>query len=89
MKSSRTRRWLIQIILLVAIVVAIVVAMLIYFWRYPILTEAPERPEQALVPVRFFYPKFNDDMDFSSLEEAVRRNLEYLERLKPDHVFYY
>ncbi|MFH1125435.1 MAG: MltA domain-containing protein [Pseudomonadota bacterium] len=59
------------------------------FGCYPALREMPERPEQTLVPVRFFYPKFNDDMDFSSLEEAVRRNLEYLERLKPDHVFYY
>ncbi|MBU2498637.1 MAG: MltA domain-containing protein [Proteobacteria bacterium] len=64
-------------------------AILASFGCYPALREMPERPEQALVPVRFFYPKFDDDMDLSSLEEAVRRNLEYLERLKPDQVFYY
>lgn len=77
----RTLRNLIRIIASVAILAC--------FGCYPALREMPERPEQAIVPVRFFYPKFDDDMDFSSLDEAVRRNIEYLERVNPEQVFYY
>ena len=39
--------------------------------------------------MRFFYPKFKDDLDISSLAGAVRHNLAYLNRLPPDHVFRY
>ncbi|MFZ7110508.1 MAG: murein transglycosylase A [Desulfatiglandales bacterium] len=56
---------------------------------HPALRQEVRDPEQALVSVRFFYPKFKDDLDVSSLAGAVRRNLAYLGRLPPDHVFRY
>ena len=56
---------------------------------HPTLKKEAERPEQALSRVRFFYPKFKDDMDFSSLIQAINRNLEYLNRLDPEHIFHY
>ncbi len=54
----------------------------------PLLKEA-EGPEQALVPVRWFYPFFEDDMELDSLREALERNLQYLCKLSPDHGFIY
>lgn len=56
---------------------------------YPVLKEAAERPEEALRERRFFLPKFRDDMDTDSLILALRRNLEYLNRLNPQTVFPY
>ena len=56
---------------------------------HPTLRQEVRDPEQALIPVRFFYPKFKDDLNISSLAEAVRRNLAYLDRLPPDHLFRY
>jgi len=56
---------------------------------YPALQREAQRPEEALIPIRFFYPKFQDDMNYRSLALAIERNLEYLNRLKPDHMFYY
>lgn len=55
----------------------------------PILVREADTPEQALVPVRFSYPRFLDDMNLSSLAEAIRRNLEYLNRVSPDRTFRY
>jgi len=55
----------------------------------PALREEARAPDQALVPVRFFYPKFMDDMDLASLTRAVKRNLVYLNKLPPDHMFQY
>lgn len=55
----------------------------------PALRQEARKPDQALVPVRFFYPKFMDDMDLASLTRAVKRNLVYLYKLPPDHVFQY
>jgi membrane-bound lytic murein transglycosylase A len=54
----------------------------------PLKKEA-RRPEEALEQVRFFLPEFYDDMDSGSLTLAVRRNLEYLDRLPPEAVFHY
>lgn len=59
------------------------------FGCQPALQREAERPEQALVRVEHFYPAFRDDMDFSSLAAAIRNNLEYLRRLKPEQVFDY
>ncbi|MBW2609153.1 MAG: murein transglycosylase A [Deltaproteobacteria bacterium] len=59
------------------------------FGCYPSLKREVERPEKALYQVRFFYPKFSDDMDLGSLAQAIRRNLGYLNRLDPGHIFYY
>lgn len=56
---------------------------------YPTLDEQAKTPEEALTPVRFFYPDFHDDMDIKSLELAVENNMEYLNGLEPDDVFYY
>src|SRR3990172_8654209 len=56
---------------------------------YPVLKEEAQRPEEALRQVRFFSPSFRDDMDRKSLTLAVRRNLEYLERLPSETIFHY
>ena len=56
---------------------------------HPPLIKEAEGPEQALVPVRWFYPCFEDDMDLDSLREALDRNLQYLSKLNPDHSFIY
>ncbi len=56
---------------------------------YPALKKEAERPEEALREVRLFSPKLHDDMDIESLTLAVRRNLEYLERLNPETIFHY
>ena len=55
----------------------------------PALKKEAQQPEEALRQVRFFSPEFRDDMDRNSLTLAVRRNLEYLDRLGPDTVFHY
>ncbi len=36
---------------------------------YPALKKEAQRPEEALIPVRFFYPDFLDDMDLDSLRD--------------------
>lgn len=56
---------------------------------YPALKREAQRPEEALRQVRFFSPKFRDDMESDSLTLAIRRNLEYLNRLPPETVFHY
>jgi len=56
---------------------------------YPALKKKAQRPEEALIPVRFFYPDFLDDMDLDSLAQAINRNLEYLNRLDPEYLFSY
>jgi hypothetical protein len=55
----------------------------------PLLKKEAQRPEEALRQVRFSLPEFHDDMDRDSLALAIRRNLEYLDRLKPETVFQY
>ena len=56
---------------------------------YPFRKKEAQQPEEALKKVRFFFPKFNDDMDRDSLIQGMRRNLEYLDRLAPETVFRY
>ena len=56
---------------------------------YPTLKQEAKKPEEALRKIRFFYPSFKDDLDFSSLAQAIQRNIEYLNRLDPDKPFYY
>jgi membrane-bound lytic murein transglycosylase A len=55
----------------------------------PVLKKEAQRPEEALRQVRFFFPKFHDDMDRDSLILAVTRNMEYLDRLGPETIFQY
>jgi membrane-bound lytic murein transglycosylase A len=59
------------------------------FGCHPPLQREAELPEDALIRIQFLYPSFQDDMDFNSLAAAIGKNLEYLRRLKPDHVFDY
>ena len=56
---------------------------------YPVLKKEAQHPEEALRQVRFFSRTFRDDMDLDSLTLAIRRNLEYLDRLNPGTVFHY
>ena len=59
------------------------------FGCYPALQREAERPEDTLIPVRYFYLTFKDDIHPESLILALKRNLEYLNRLDPDEVFHY
>jgi len=56
---------------------------------YPVLKKEAQQPEEALRQIRFFSPEFSDDMDPGSLALAVRRGMEYLDRLSPETVFHY
>jgi len=56
---------------------------------YPALKKAAKHPGEALSRVRFFYPEFQDDMDYASLAQSIRNNLEYLDRLDPEFLFSY
>ena len=56
---------------------------------YPVLKQEAQQPQEALRKVRFFSPKFLDDMDRDSLMLAIKRNLGYLSRLDPQTVFHY
>ena len=55
----------------------------------PVLKKEAQQPEEALRQVRLFSPEFSDDMDSDSLTLAVRRSIEYLDRLGPEVVFHY
>ena len=55
----------------------------------PALRKGASKPEEALKRVRFFYPKFQDDLDLGTLAHAIRMNMEYLDRLDPERVFHY
>lgn len=56
---------------------------------HPQLKKEAQGAEESLRQVRFFLPEFRDDMDRDSLTSAVKRNLEYLNRLNPETVFQY
>jgi len=62
---------------------------IILFACYPALKKEAGHPEEALVPVRYFYPTFRDDMDRESLISALQKNMEYLNRLNPEKNFFY
>jgi len=72
-------------VFLVAILLTIVSAV----GCHPPLRKEAQRIEESLKQVRFFLPEFRDDMDSDSLTQAIRRNLEYLDRLPPETVFHY
>jgi membrane-bound lytic murein transglycosylase A len=56
---------------------------------YPAPKKEAKHPGEALSRVRFFYPEFQDDMDYASLAQSIRYNLEYLNRLDPEFLFSY
>ncbi len=55
----------------------------------PALKKEAKTPEETLRQVRYFYPDFFDDMDIESFEHAVRKNLEYLNRVPENQLFLY
>lgn len=60
------------------------------FWGcHPTLKKAARHPGEALTRVKFFYPHFQDDMNFDSLISAINKNIEYLKRLPPERPFRY
>ena len=73
-------------ILNVSIIISVFLTL---FGCAPGLRREAESPEEALKQVRFFHPTFRDDLDWASLELGINRNLEYLNRLRPDYVFDY
>ena len=56
---------------------------------YQTLKREITSPEKALIQVKYLNTDFRDDMDIDSLALAVKRNLEYLDRLDPDYFFTY
>ena len=56
---------------------------------HPALKLQVQRPEDALIPISFFYPDFHDDMSLDLLALAIERNIEYLDRLDPEKIFQY
>jgi membrane-bound lytic murein transglycosylase A len=56
---------------------------------YPLVKKEVREPAQALKRVRYFWPRFQDDMDNDSLALAVERSLQYLDRLEEHEVFTY
>jgi membrane-bound lytic murein transglycosylase A len=60
-----------------------------FFGCYPTVIKKPQRPEDALKKIHFFYPAFRDDMHYDSLIQAIKRNLIYLARLDPGKMFQY
>jgi membrane-bound lytic murein transglycosylase A len=71
------------------LIVFAVLALSLFTACYPPPIRKAEGPEQALIPLRWCYPLFEDDMDFNSLREALERNLQYLSKLSPDYGFVY
>ncbi len=59
------------------------------FGCYPTLDKEVGKPDEALTRVRYFYPKFRDDMDMESLAHAIEKNLVYLNKLNPERTFQY
>ena len=56
---------------------------------YPVLKKEAMQPEDALRRVHLFSLTFADDMDRDSLALAIRKNMEYLDRLDPNTLFRY
>jgi membrane-bound lytic murein transglycosylase A len=56
---------------------------------YPELKHEGRQPEKPLREGESIAPEFSDDLDRNSLIGAIRKNLEYLDRLDPKTVFRY
>jgi membrane-bound lytic murein transglycosylase A len=72
-----------------AIILVALIALFFFPACHPALREEAKKPAEALVPVRFSLPAFQDDSSFSFLEEAMERNLEYFKRIPLDRSFQY
>jgi len=62
---------------------------LFFFGCGPALQKEVASPEKALIQIKGSYPEFQDDMDKDSFALAVKRNLEYLNKLDPAYIFSY
>lgn len=92
MTTSWKQHFLSKTVLISAAVLvglAVIVGILYTQVLFPTLDRQARSPEEALRPVRFLAPDLKDDLPLDSLEQAIRKNLDYLERLKPDHTFAY
>jgi membrane-bound lytic murein transglycosylase A len=69
--------------------VSAAVILLIIGGCYPLVKKEVKEPARALQRVRHFWPEFQDDMDKDSLDMAIERSLEYLNRLEDNKVFTY
>jgi len=56
---------------------------------YPLVKKEVKEPANALTKVKYFWPKFQDDMDMDSLSLAINNDLKYFNRLKDDTLFTY
>jgi len=56
---------------------------------FPVLDHEAAAPGEALARQRFFLPEFRDDTEHGTLGAAVRKSLEYLDRIGPDREFSY
>ncbi len=68
---------------------SLLIVLLLFCGCYPGLRREARDAQEAMRPVRFFYPSFHDDMPLSSLARAIRENLSYLYRLDPETPFQY
>lgn len=75
------------------LLVSVVILPLFVDGCYPALKKEAgqprEIPQESLRQVRSSLPRFQDDMDGSSLILAIQRNIEYLDRLPGETVFHY
>ena len=77
------RKWDVSLFLSVLLALATAVGC------YPVLKREARQPEEALREVHLFSHRFLDDMDKESLILALKRNMEYLDRLDPETRFHY
>lgn len=66
-----------------------IIILLIIGGCYPLVKKEVEEPAKALTKVKYFWPKFQDDMDIDSLSLAIESDLQYLNQLKDDTLFTY
>ena len=62
---------------------------LTFFACHPAIKKELPQYETSLEPVDFFYPTFEDDMDWNSLLFALEKNRGYLNKLNPEKIFHY
>lgn len=67
----------------------LIIILLIIGSCYPLGKKEVKEPAKALKKIRYFWPKFQDDMDIESLALAIEKSLQYLNALKEDKVFTY
>ncbi len=67
----------------------LLIIVLTFFACHPAIKKELQQYEASLEPVDFFYPTFDDDMDWDSLVSALEKNQGYLNKLNPEKIFHY